>query len=198
MPEIATGSTAICLPFLHIQNGDAKKKKLFRTWKGSVYRWNILEKAVLTSYVHSQFKLKVYKAADLETWITIIHPRPSPTSTWSWALAPPAMSSRGPRPPNDSISSPVSPHPHEVACVLNTIAEILAATEIIQRDHEVYYRICLRQLNSYQFVNCRSNSREENHVYLLPHWTEYLPSQNLYGKRSCRSLYPPSRHFTSP
>ena len=51
------------------------------------------------------------------------------------------MSSRGPRPLNNSISSQVSPHPqaHEVACVLNTIAKILAASaEIIQRD-EVYY-----------------------------------------------------------
>ena len=49
----------------------------------------------------------------------------------------------------------------------------------------------------YQSVNCRSISREEIHVYPPPHWTGYLPSQTLYGKKLCRSLYPPFHNFTN-
>jgi hypothetical protein len=46
------------------------------------------------------------------------------------------MSSRGPRPLNNSISSQVSPHPHEVARVLNTITKILAASADINQRNE--------------------------------------------------------------
>ena len=57
------------------------------------------------------------------------------------------MLSRGPRPPNNFLSSQISPHPHEVARVFNTITEILAASaEIIRRDE--VYPICPRQLNA--------------------------------------------------
>jgi len=78
---------------------------------------------------HTKFKLSVYKC-----WERLTLPRPT------WALARSsdiAMLSRGPaRPPRyNSIPSRVSPHPHEVACVLNTITEILAASaEIIRRE----------------------------------------------------------------
>ena len=57
------------------------------------------------------------------------------------------MFSRPPSTSNnrDSISSQLSPHPHEVALVLNTITEILAASaQIINRRDEVY-PIYLRQ-----------------------------------------------------
>jgi len=47
------------------------------------------------------------------------------------------MSSRGPRPLDNSVFSQVSPHPHEVAGVLNTITVILATSaEIIRRDEK--------------------------------------------------------------
>ena len=107
------------------------------------------------------------------------------------------------RPLNNSISSSsqVSPHPQEVAHVFNTITEISAASaEIIRRPAEEVYPICPIGHCTYQFVtNCHSNSREETHVtvYLPPRWTEYLPSQNLYGKKLCYSPYPSSHHFTS-
>ena len=126
-------------------------------------------------------------------WGRLTHWHPHPT----WTLAEScdtAMFSWGPRPPNNSQ---ISPHPHEVVRVLNTITEILAASAEINRRDKVY-PFCVRQLNTYQFVNCRSNSREETRVYLPLRWTKYLPSQNLYGKKLCRSLYPPSHHFTSP
>ena len=79
------------------------------------------------------------------------HPRPICTLAASHAST---MLSQGPRPLNNSISSQVSPHPQEVARVLNTITEIMAASaEIIRRDE--VYPICSRQLslNTYQFVN---------------------------------------------
>ena len=65
------------------------------------------------------------------------HSRPT---TWTtWALAHLTMFSRGPPPRNNSISSRVSlHHPHEVACVLNIITEILAASAEIIRREEVY------------------------------------------------------------
>ena len=63
------------------------------------------------------------------------------------------MPSGGPRPfYNSNNSSQVSPHPHEVAHVLNTITEILAVSEIIRRDE--VYPICLllRQLELLTFI----------------------------------------------
>ena len=63
------------------------------------------------------------------------------------------MFSRGPRPTrlNDSVSSQVSLHPHEVTRVLNTIDEILATSaEIIQRDK--VYLVFLMQLNTYRLL----------------------------------------------
>jgi hypothetical protein len=145
---------------------------------------------------HTKFKLSVYKC-----WgrLTLQVPRPT------WALARSsdiAMLSRGPaRPPRyNSIPSRVSPHPHEVACVLNTITEILAASaEIIRRDEVYPFCNWTHDFSSLTVVPTTSHSEETHwHVYLPIRWTEYLPSQYLYGKRLCRSLYPPSHHFTSP
>ena len=99
--------------------------------------------------------------------------------------------------PNPSMP-PVS---GEVVRVLDTITEVsqilaAGADSDINRRNEVY-PIFLRYLNTYQFVNCSFNSNfwEETHVYLRP--SRYLPCQILYGKRLCRSLYPPSHHFTN-
>ena len=62
--------------------------------------------------------------------------------------------------PNISIS----PHPHEVACVLNTMAGILAASDnIIRRD-----KVCICLLWSVSVCSLTLLSRKKTHVYLYP------------------------------
>ena len=69
-----------------------------------------------------------------------------------------------------------------VACVLNTITEILAASAEIRR-HEVY-PIRLRQLNTTRIsLLTVGSTREGTQFCPSPCWIHYLPSQNLFGKR---------------
>ena len=83
-------------------------------------------RAVLVSTRDSHTMLKyIYKPLK-----TLTHPRST------WALARSAMFSLRRPPYENSISSQDSSHPHEVARILITITEILAASAEIQRDSD--------------------------------------------------------------